>query len=79
MRGVTTEGNFILADFATAERAKCADAFLRCRGIIVRGMAAYDLPHCLRITVGTGRGMHAWSGKRWRRSWPPADHGSQDA
>ena len=24
------------------------------RGIIVRGMAAYDLPHCLRITIGTG-------------------------
>ena len=49
-----TEGNFILADFGTAERARGADAFLKSRGIIVRGMAAYDLPHCLRITVGTG-------------------------
>jgi histidinol-phosphate aminotransferase len=49
-----SHGNFILADFATAARAKGADAFLRGRGIIVRGMAAYDLPHCLRITVGTG-------------------------
>ena len=48
-----TEGNFILSDFGTAERAKGADAFLRTRGIIVRGMNAYDLPHCLRITVGT--------------------------
>ncbi len=45
--------NFILADFVTAARARRADAFLRGRGIIVRGMAAYDLPHCLRITVGT--------------------------
>jgi len=50
---VPTEGNFLLADFATAERATAADEFLKSRGIIVRGMAAYDLPHCLRITVGT--------------------------
>jgi histidinol-phosphate aminotransferase len=48
-----TEGNFILADFDTAKRASAADAFLKSRGIIVRGMAPYDLPHCLRITVGT--------------------------
>ena len=48
-----SHGNFLLADFATASRARAADSFLRGRGIIVRGMAAYDLPHCLRITVGT--------------------------
>lgn len=48
-----TEGNFLLADFATAARATAADAFLKSRGVIVRGMAAYALPHCLRITVGT--------------------------
>ena len=48
-----TEGNFILADCGTAQRASAADAFLKSRGIIVRGMSAYDLPHCLRVTVGT--------------------------
>lgn len=48
-----SEGNFLLADFATAARATAADAFLKSRGILVRGMAAYALPHCLRITVGT--------------------------
>ena len=48
-----TEGNFILADFGTTERAAAADAFLKSRGIIVRAMGAYDLPHCLRVTVGT--------------------------
>ncbi len=48
-----SHGNFLLADFGTAADARGADAFLRGRGIIVRGMAAYDLPHCLRITVGT--------------------------
>ncbi len=48
-----SEGNFFLADFQTAARATAADAFLKTRGIIVRAMAAYDLPQCLRITVGT--------------------------
>jgi len=48
-----SEGNFILADFATAERAKGADAALKARGLIVRAMGAYSLPQCLRITIGT--------------------------
>jgi histidinol-phosphate aminotransferase len=48
-----SEGNFILADFGTPARAKAADAALRARGLIARAVAAYSLPHCLRITVGT--------------------------
>ena len=48
-----SEGNFVLADFGVPERAKAADAFLRTRGIIVRPVGGYGLPHCLRITVGT--------------------------
>jgi histidinol-phosphate aminotransferase len=32
---------------------KDADAFLRDRGIILRGMVAYGLPDCLRATIGT--------------------------
>jgi len=48
-----SHGNFILADFATPARAAAADAFLKRHGLIVRAMGAYDLPHCLRITVGT--------------------------
>ncbi len=48
-----SEGNFVLADFTTAERARAADAFLRTRGVIARPVAGYGLPQCLRITVGT--------------------------
>ena len=48
-----SEGNFVLADFATPEAAQAADATLRRRGVIVRAMRSYGLPHCLRITVGT--------------------------
>jgi histidinol-phosphate aminotransferase len=47
------EGNFVLADFVTADQANAADGFLRQRGLIVRRVGAYGLPHCLRITVGT--------------------------
>jgi histidinol-phosphate aminotransferase len=49
-----SEGNFLLADFRTEARASAANAWLRGRGIIVRAMGSYNLPHCLRITVGTG-------------------------
>ena len=48
-----SEGNFVLADFGTAERAKAADAALKARGLIVRAMGGYGLPACLRITIGT--------------------------
>src|SRR5271157_2786146 len=48
-----SEGNFVLADFGTAEHAKAADAFLRSRGVIARPVGGYGLPQCLRITVGT--------------------------
>ena len=46
-------GNFILADFASAEGARAADAHLRAHGIIVRGVTGYGLPQALRITIGT--------------------------
>jgi histidinol-phosphate aminotransferase len=54
-----SHGNFFLADFATPERAAGADAALRARGIIVRGMRGYGLPHCLRITIGSGEECEA--------------------
>ena len=48
-----SEGNFVLADFGTPAAAAAADAALRRRGVLVRAMGSYALPHCLRITVGT--------------------------
>jgi len=48
-----SEGNFVLADFATPDRAAAADAFMRRWGVIARGVGGYGLPHCLRITIGT--------------------------
>lgn len=48
-----SQANFVLARFADAAAAGAADAALRAGGIIVRRVAGYGLPHCLRITVGT--------------------------
>lgn len=44
--------NFVLCRFPSAGEADAADAFLKRRGLIVRRMAAYQLPEALRITIG---------------------------
>jgi len=47
-------GNFILIRFPDAKRpASAAQDYLQSQGIIVRGVASYGLPDCLRVTVGT--------------------------
>ena len=48
----TSCANFILARFADEAEATACDAWLKEAGIIVRPVASYKLPHCLRITVG---------------------------
>jgi histidinol-phosphate aminotransferase len=47
-------GNFVLVRFPDdkTHAAAAAAEFLKTRGIIVRGMAGYGLPDCLRITIG---------------------------
>lgn len=48
-------GNFVLIHFPEegAHNAKAADEFLTARGLILRGVANYGLPHCLRLTIGS--------------------------
>ncbi|HEX3665740.1 MAG TPA: histidinol-phosphate transaminase [Rhizomicrobium sp.] len=48
-----SEGNFLLLQFDSPRRAEAADAFLTKRGFILRPVANYELPHCLRLTIGT--------------------------
>ncbi len=47
-------GNFLLVRFPDAadKSAEAADGYLKARGLIVRRMAGYGLPDCLRITIG---------------------------
>ncbi|WP_172331571.1 histidinol-phosphate transaminase [Mangrovicoccus sp. HB161399] len=51
----TSCANFILARFADRGEAVACDAFLKSRGLIVRQVAGYGLPNCLRITIGDER------------------------
>lgn len=44
--------NFILARFQSPDEADACDAYLKQNGLIVRRVAGYKLPDCLRITVG---------------------------
>ncbi len=46
--------NFVLVEFAAegARGAAAASAWLERDGIIARPMAAYGLPHCLRLSIG---------------------------
>lgn len=48
----TSTANFILARFASREVAEACDDFLQSQGLIVRRVAGYGLPNCLRITIG---------------------------
>ncbi len=48
--------NFVLARFASQDEAEACDAYLQTQGLIVRRVAGYNLPQCLRITVGDERG-----------------------
>ena len=45
--------NFVLIHFADEKTAKKADAFLSKRGLVLRQVGAYKLPHALRMSVGT--------------------------
>ncbi|MGC8201876.1 histidinol-phosphate transaminase [Aliiroseovarius sp. PTFE2010] len=48
----TSCANFILARFHDQAEADACDAYLKEQGVIVRRVAGYKLPQCLRITVG---------------------------
>jgi histidinol-phosphate aminotransferase len=53
--------NFVLVRFPTeaGRDAATALAFLRSRGVLVRGMAGYGLPDCVRVTVGVEEEVRA--------------------
>ncbi len=52
-RVAPSAGNFLLVDFASADKAAAADDFFRSRGLIFRAMGAYGLAQYLRISIGS--------------------------
>ncbi len=51
-------GNFLLVDFRAWGEAEAVRLYLKGRGVLVRQMGVYKLPHCLRITIGRTDEMH---------------------
>ena len=52
-------GNFLLMHFKDSSQAQAAVGFLIERGLILRRVDAYGLPHALRLTVGTEEANYA--------------------
>jgi histidinol-phosphate aminotransferase len=54
-------GNFILMHFpgTNGKTASAADAHLKSKGIILRAVGGYNLPSCLRMTIGTESDNHS--------------------
>lgn len=52
-------GNFLLFSLSSADKAASALQYLKERGILLRGMNAYALPDCLRLTIGLESDMQA--------------------
>ena len=48
----SSEANFVLIHMRDEDEARACDAFLTQRGLILRLVTAYKLPHCLRLSVG---------------------------
>lgn len=64
--------NFVLVHFPQSgeQTAAAAEAFLGRRGVIVRGVGSYNLPHAIRITIGTeeaNRAVAAFLGEFMQR------------
>jgi histidinol-phosphate aminotransferase len=55
LRVTPSAANFILVHFPEdpAKSAQAAEEFLGQRGVIVRGVGSYNLPHAIRITIGS--------------------------
>lgn len=53
LKTIPSVANFIMIDFLSIETADKCDEYLKSNGIIVRKIASYNLPNCLRISVGT--------------------------
>ncbi|HWR53663.1 MAG TPA: histidinol-phosphate transaminase [Bryobacteraceae bacterium] len=50
---VPTEANFVMAPLESAAEAQRVNEEMLKRGIIIRPLAAFGLPHCIRISTGT--------------------------
>ena len=57
VRSIPSFANFVTIVFDRAEEAMAIDAALAARGVLVRGLANYRMPDCLRVTVAGAEEM----------------------
>jgi len=50
---IPSHANFVMVPFEGPDDARSVFEGLLQRGVIVRPLAAFGLPHCLRISIGT--------------------------
>ncbi len=50
---VPSQANFVMLPLESADEARWLVEELLCRGVIVRPLGAFGLPHCVRISTGT--------------------------
>jgi histidinol-phosphate aminotransferase len=50
---VPSEANFVMVDLKTPEAAAALNQGLLKRGVIIRPLAGFGLPQCVRISAGT--------------------------
>jgi histidinol-phosphate aminotransferase len=50
---IKTEANFIMSVFESEERVNEINEKLLRKGVIIRPLKPFGLPHCLRVTIGT--------------------------
>ena len=50
---IKTEANFIMSVFESEERVNDINEKLLRKGVIIRPLKPFGLPHCLRVTIGT--------------------------
>jgi len=53
LKVVPSEANFVMVEFADAEQAARVVEDLLVEGVIVRPLAAFGLPRCIRVSTGT--------------------------
>ena len=53
LKYIPSYGNFMMIDLENAERVQDTFQSLMKKGVFVRPLPAFGLPHCLRITIGT--------------------------
>jgi histidinol-phosphate aminotransferase len=49
---VPSFANFVMIDLKSEEKVETIYELLRGRGVLVRRLASFDLPHCMRVSIG---------------------------